>query len=348
MIIPDNAGCERPSVQGLQDYIPQLKSLIGMRLLAHPVVVLVHPTQQVDGGIYREITTPIYIKCLSEIWSYAALDRVFEQNIVVDLTEELSKRCTDGRKFVVETIVVAISLASKSTYPDAVSPNAVEFRARVFGRELTATEWRAEAAKRGLITDRTKKFEELAVGQRFHKFESDPYLVYLKTGPDTADTPTRQTLAIPRFARTIPVQDDRPFYAPSSGTRQVTHHQVNGANERLSVFCMDQPGQGGACHRYVVRGFCTDHNPSRGDELDCETSLEILFQNGSIKECGVNGLTNEALLAILIDRMEGFQSGKFACHDNQMALDHLQAARLWLAKRTLDRAARGVEGAHQP
>jgi hypothetical protein len=50
------------------------------------------------------------------------------------------------------------------------------------------------------------------------------------------------------------------------------------------------------------------------------------------------------LLAILLDRLEGFQSGKFACHDNQIALDHIQSARLWLHKRTMDRVTRGVEG----
>lgn len=73
----------------------------------------------------------------------------------------------------------------------------------------------------------------------------------------------------------------------------------------------------------------------------------ISFQNGPIRENGVNGLSQEALLAVLIDRLEGFQSGQFKCHDNQLALDNLQYARLVLHKRTLDRMARGVEGTTQ-
>lgn len=84
--------------------------------------------------------------------------------------------------------------------------------------------------------------------------------------------------------------------------------------------------------------------------IDVEVSCEffdvtsISFQNGPIKENGVNGISQETLIAVLIDRLEGFQSGDFKCHDNQVALDSLQNARLWLHKRTMDRVARGVEG----
>lgn len=73
----------------------------------------------------------------------------------------------------------------------------------------------------------------------------------------------------------------------------------------------------------------------------------ITFQNGPVKEAGYNGSSHEALLAILLDRMEGFQSGQFANAANAMALNKLEEARLWLNKRTMDRVARGVEGTHQ-
>ncbi len=73
----------------------------------------------------------------------------------------------------------------------------------------------------------------------------------------------------------------------------------------------------------------------------------IKFQNGPVKEAGYNGSSHEALLAVLLDRMEGFQSGQFANPANAMALNKLEEARLWLNKRTMDRVARGVEGTHQ-
>jgi hypothetical protein len=125
------------------------------------------------------------------------------------------------------------------------------------------------------------------------------------------------------------------------GYRRLTHHAVNGLNEQIMIDVLDNPGHGGACHHYRIT---TVGEHSNRPEECCFADTEIRFQNGPIKEHGVNGISNEALLAILIDRLEGFQSGKFACHDNQVALDHLQSARLWLHKRTMDRVARGVEG----
>jgi hypothetical protein len=61
----------------------------------------------------------------------------------------------------------------------------------------------------------------------------------------------------------------------------------------------------------------------------------------------VNGISIEALLAIVEDRLLGFQSGQFSCRENSIALTKVQEALLWLAKRTRDRVARGVEGTMQ-
>lgn len=90
-----------------------------------------------------------------------------------------------------------------------------------------------------------------------------------------------------------------------------------------------------------------DFDTTDGDPIQSRAYYNVVslsFQNGPIKEHGVNGLSQEALIAVLIDRLEGFQSGQFKCHDNQVALDSLQNARLWLHKRTMDRVARDVEG----
>lgn len=189
--------------------------------------------------------------------------------------------------------------------------------------------------------------------------------------------------------------------------RELTAHRVNGVNEMLRIFVLDQPGQGGACHEYAIlmpmdnyevhsvekdlSGYstikwdavygigkqkyndkgdvcdhatltiCEDKNIARVSYLACsgpddfeeidfdlyDIVTHLPFQNGPLMENGINGITQEALLAVLIDRLEGFQSGQFKCHDNQMALDSIQSARLWLHKRTLDRLARSVEGTNQ-
>jgi hypothetical protein len=72
----------------------------------------------------------------------------------------------------------------------------------------------------------------------------------------------------------------------------------------------------------------------------------VHFQEGPIKECGVNGVCNEDLIAMVIRRIEGFQHSEFACEENEMALHKLQESLMWLRKRTADREARGVEGTH--
>ena len=75
--------------------------------------------------------------------------------------------------------------------------------------------------------------------------------------------------------------------------------------------------------------------------------VKIGFQNGPIQEAGTNGISNESLLAIVEDRLSGFQSGPFACRENALALTKLQESMMWLHKRTRDRVARGVEGTHE-
>lgn len=128
--------------------------------------------------------------------------------------------------------------------------------------------------------------------------------------------------------------------------RELTEHIVEGDSaNQLKVAVADEPGQGGACHRYVIFGFDIATNPSKDDGSydDCE----ILFQNGPIKEAGVNGITHEVLLAILIDRMRSFQAGPYACIDNQIALTSLEEALRQLQRRTKARIARGVEGTHE-
>ena len=123
-------------------------------------------------------------------------------------------------------------------------------------------------------------------------------------------------------------------------------HKVNPANDKLSIHVEDEKGAGGANHRYAVRGFDASTNPSHR-EPEGQREKVILFQNGPIAEVGVNGLTHEALLAILIHRLQGFQDGPYKCRENAIALTHLEEAQMWLQKRTRERMARGVEGTHK-
>lgn len=114
--------------------------------------------------------------------------------------------------------------------------------------------------------------------------------------------------------------------------RYITTHHINDCNRALALMA-HAPKEGGAPVRYDIIG------PNFG--------LNIRFQDGPVAD-GINGITNEALLAILKDRLTGFQSGPFACSENEGALCCIQAAQSILAYRTRSREARGVEGTHQP
>lgn len=70
----------------------------------------------------------------------------------------------------------------------------------------------------------------------------------------------------------------------------------------------------------------------------------IQFQNGPIKETGINGCQIDDVLQIIIDRMRYFQCGKFSCRENKVALQYLELAAQQLSLRTENRKARGVEG----
>ena len=122
--------------------------------------------------------------------------------------------------------------------------------------------------------------------------------------------------------------------------RELTSHKVNGLNDALNIDVLDEPGQGNACHEYeiwVAKGtYVTQHVPN----------TTIRFQNGPIGDVGVNGISNEALLAIVEDRLAGFQSGPYSCWENGMALQHVRDAMKSLHARTQKRVARGVEGTH--
>ncbi len=126
-------------------------------------------------------------------------------------------------------------------------------------------------------------------------------------------------------------------------SRELTSHKVNGLNEALLINVLDEPGQGNACHEYQIRRWVRN----AGDSYDDVELCNIQFQNGPIQEFGVNGISGEALLAIVEDRLLGFQSGPFACRENAIALTKIQEAMMWLQKRTRDRMARGVEGTNQ-
>jgi hypothetical protein len=110
-------------------------------------------------------------------------------------------------------------------------------------------------------------------------------------------------------------------------------------NDKLRIEAVDNPDDGGASHHYRI--FCP-----LTPEWHAWT-VDLRFQSRPLSEVGCNGITNEALIAVLVDRLKGFQQGPNACYQNGMAILMLEEAAHWLNARTKDRVDRGVEGTTQ-
>jgi hypothetical protein len=130
---------------------------------------------------------------------------------------------------------------------------------------------------------------------------------------------------------------------PEIQRRHLTSHKVNGLNESLDITTRDATGPGGAHHAYQIEWPDTIVDPPGGGHKGGHEA-RINFQKGPIAEEGVNGVSNESLLAIVEDRLKSFQAGPFSCRENAIALTHIQDALHWLHHRTRERLARGVEG----
>jgi len=114
--------------------------------------------------------------------------------------------------------------------------------------------------------------------------------------------------------------------------RTVEYYKANEVEQALKVDADDR-NEFGASHNYEIR---------IGDEGP--TVAKMNFQNGPVLESGINGMTNESLLAVIIDRLDGFLSGKFPSRETAVAKTKCEEALMWLNKRSHDRLARGVEG----
>jgi hypothetical protein len=99
-----------------------------------------------------------------------------------------------------------------------------------------------------------------------------------------------------------------------------------------------------APHHFNVIPAGLDYNDTT---IDIPVLTSVHFQEGQIKEAGVNGVHNEDLIAMVISRLEHFQNSEFRCRENALAITALEEALLWLRKRTMGRENRGVEGTHQ-
>lgn len=119
--------------------------------------------------------------------------------------------------------------------------------------------------------------------------------------------------------------------------REVLDHRsapAGDAQDNYRVEAVDDPGPGGASFKYEVT--VRSHG-------EWARHAAVKFQSGPLDATsGPNGLTNEVLLAVVLDRLRGFQQGPFACRENALAITNLEQTLHWLGSRSRDRNLRGV------
>ena len=109
------------------------------------------------------------------------------------------------------------------------------------------------------------------------------------------------------------------------------------------VYRYGKPGPGGAYHDYdihIADDLPSPYGPHPEVALAC-----IEFQKGPRKDpSSRHGVLDSDLLEIVRDRLKAFQSGPYACRENEMALYGVEMALMWMNRRVEDRIERNVLG----
>ena len=106
-----------------------------------------------------------------------------------------------------------------------------------------------------------------------------------------------------------------------------THH-VEGYDYNINIKAVP-------VERYGLPSYTYQLTKDYADKSWYQYIKELSFQVGDPKVYGVNGVTNEALLAIMIHRLQGFQNNSSTnCSENQEAINHMELAMEALNSRT--------------
>lgn len=116
--------------------------------------------------------------------------------------------------------------------------------------------------------------------------------------------------------------------------RDITHHRDgHDLAKDITIKADDLDlARGAASHEYEI---------SNGGML----VGQLQYQRGGRNEPGSTaGVTDQALLAVVLDRLQCFQAGPFPCRENAVIITKIQECLFWYRERADQRAARGVLG----
>ena len=100
---------------------------------------------------------------------------------------------------------------------------------------------------------------------------------------------------------------------------------------------------------FILNDVDLEGNPAGGTVTG--KGLLVRWQNGPLGRGEDRREPSGAFVGDVLEaaaaRIRFYQSGKFACRENAIALTHIETAQLWLNQRTAERERRGVEGLHE-
>lgn len=104
-----------------------------------------------------------------------------------------------------------------------------------------------------------------------------------------------------------------------------------------AIYAIDEPSpNNNSYHEFII-----NYEP---DSKTTELLGRIKLQNGNFAEFGHNGIFTEHLLVIARDCLQRFNTSKYACQENSIAINSINNALMWLNKRKTERVKRGVYG----
>jgi hypothetical protein len=141
---------------------------------------------------------------------------------------------------------------------------------------------------------------------------------------------------------TCMAQEDKPAEQPAEVAKpdpnEVTSHRLSDANDGLTVKRVTKTGaEGNPTMGYIISGFDTDGHPNAFTAHEGPSkSMTVLFDTGN---GGVpNGVTPEALQAVILNHLQDTMSGPGSSMEVTLALVNLQQGLMWLQQATKARA----------